>query len=308
MTYSTIDRARGRWREILPRLGIADRFLVNRHGPCPLCGGKDRFRFDDRDGSGSYYCGQCGPGPGMLLLRKLHGWDHRTACTAVDEIIGTGAPLAQVPTQAKDDTVERLAKVERTLASADDAGVVHRYLHGRGLSVVPGVLRGHRALPYVDGDGVYVGRLQAVLAPILAPDGTLVSAQRIYADRSLAERKKVLPPAGTIKGGAIRLFDVSDEIGVGEGVETCIAAHELFGLPTWATISADNLVLFDPPAGVTRVTVFGDNDENFVGQASAYALARRLALKGYDVAVEIPTTPGTDWLDALADRRLRGAA
>jgi putative DNA primase/helicase len=167
---------------------------------------------------------------------------------------------------------------------------------------------GHRALPYVDGDGVYVGRLQAVLAPILAPDGTLVSAQRIYADRSLAERKKVLPPAGTIKGGAIRLFDVSDEIGVGEGVETCIAAHELFGLPTWATISADNLVLFDPPAGVTRVTVFGDNDENFVGQASAYALARRLALKGYDVAVEIPTTPGTDWLDALADRRLRGAA
>ncbi len=55
---STIERARGRWSEILPRLGIDARFLRNRHGPCPLCGGKDRFRFDDRDGSGSYFCNQ----------------------------------------------------------------------------------------------------------------------------------------------------------------------------------------------------------------------------------------------------------
>jgi putative DNA primase/helicase len=47
---NTIERARHRWREILPRLGIETRFLVNKHGPCPLCRGKDRFRFDDRDG------------------------------------------------------------------------------------------------------------------------------------------------------------------------------------------------------------------------------------------------------------------
>ena len=64
---NTIERATGRWREILPQLGIETRFLVNRHGPCPLCGGKDRFRCDDRDGSGSYYCNQCGPGPGIML-------------------------------------------------------------------------------------------------------------------------------------------------------------------------------------------------------------------------------------------------
>jgi putative DNA primase/helicase len=57
---NTVERARGRWREILPIFGIETRYLHNRHGPCPLCGGKDRFRFDDRDGSGSYYCNQCG--------------------------------------------------------------------------------------------------------------------------------------------------------------------------------------------------------------------------------------------------------
>ena len=80
---NTVERARGRWREILPLLGIETRFLQNKHGPCPLCGGKDRFRFDDRDGSGSYYCNQCGPGAGLLLIRKLRGWNHRTACDEV---------------------------------------------------------------------------------------------------------------------------------------------------------------------------------------------------------------------------------
>ena len=67
----TITRARGRWKEILPQFGIDPKFLTNRHGPCPLCRGKDRFRFDDKDGSGSYFCNQCGPGSGVILIRKL---------------------------------------------------------------------------------------------------------------------------------------------------------------------------------------------------------------------------------------------
>jgi hypothetical protein len=49
-----------------------------------------RFRFDDRDGTGSYYCNQCGPGTGLLMIRKLKDWDHKTACDAVDKIIGSG--------------------------------------------------------------------------------------------------------------------------------------------------------------------------------------------------------------------------
>jgi DNA repair protein RadD len=71
-------------RVLRPALGIDVRFLRNKHGPCPICGGKDRFRFDDSDGSGSYYCNQCGPGPGLVLIRNLWGWDHKTACDKVD--------------------------------------------------------------------------------------------------------------------------------------------------------------------------------------------------------------------------------
>jgi putative DNA primase/helicase len=38
---NTVERARGRWREILPLLGVETLFLNNKHGPCPICRGKD---------------------------------------------------------------------------------------------------------------------------------------------------------------------------------------------------------------------------------------------------------------------------
>src|ERR1700723_3302683 len=94
MTGSTIERARHRWRELLPQLGVETRFLTNKHGPCPLCGGRDRYRFDDKDGTGSYFCGQCGAGSGIILVRKLKGWDHKTACDEIDKIVGHAAPAA----------------------------------------------------------------------------------------------------------------------------------------------------------------------------------------------------------------------
>lgn len=88
MREKTIDAAKGRWREILPQLGVARKFLSGRHGPCPICGGKDRFRFDDRTKNGDYYCNQCGSGLGIKLVMKVNDWDFKTAARAVDEVIG----------------------------------------------------------------------------------------------------------------------------------------------------------------------------------------------------------------------------
>src|SRR3954451_23172289 len=113
MTGKTVDRAVHRWREILPQLGIDTRFLKNVHGPCPLCGGKDRYRFDDKEGSGSYYCNQCGAGVGIILIRKFRGWDHATACAEVDKIIGTEA-LVTKPTKPKGE-LNTARAIERIL-------------------------------------------------------------------------------------------------------------------------------------------------------------------------------------------------
>ncbi|WP_244895071.1 primase-helicase zinc-binding domain-containing protein [Neisseria dumasiana] len=63
--------AAGRWPEIHAALGIPREYLNPRkHCPCPYCGGKDRYRYTDYQGTGAFICNQCTPdgGSGFDLL------------------------------------------------------------------------------------------------------------------------------------------------------------------------------------------------------------------------------------------------
>lgn len=54
--------SRGRWHEILAKLGYSVPTNPNGHAPCPICGGEDRFRFDNQNGDGTFICSQGGQG------------------------------------------------------------------------------------------------------------------------------------------------------------------------------------------------------------------------------------------------------
>jgi putative DNA primase/helicase len=293
----TVERAQGRWREILPQLGIGANFLRNKQGPCPICGGRTRFRFDDLNGNGTFYCNNCGAGAGLHLIRKLHGWNYKTACDEVDRIIGAEAPKVKAKPQ-RDDWKSRFRNIQNVIDGATDPNVVSTYLRRRGLSITSPALLGHPACAYY-GDDRLVGHFPAVIAPIVSPTGVLESVHRIY-DAELDPRKKTMKPLSTINGAAVRLFDPEDGLlGVAEGVETALAVNELFRIPVWSVLTSPNgMESFEPPSSIERLIIFGDNDRNFVGPTAAYALAKRLAQK-ITVEVRIPPIPDTDWLDVL---------
>lgn len=97
------EAARGRWPGILAALaGLTDQQLTDRHQPCPLCGGEDRYRFDDKDGSGSWFCNRCGgktqtggAGNGMDLLMRKTGWEFKRAAEEVERHLGIARPARQ---------------------------------------------------------------------------------------------------------------------------------------------------------------------------------------------------------------------
>ena len=82
--------AQGRWHHILAGLGIVVPSHPRKHGPCPTCGGKDRFKFDDRDGFGSWYCNQCQPhaGDGVRLVMNARALRFPDALAAVGGVLG----------------------------------------------------------------------------------------------------------------------------------------------------------------------------------------------------------------------------
>jgi hypothetical protein len=113
---------------------------------------------------------------------------------------------------------------------------------------------------------------------------------------------KKLMAGKPVAGAAVRLFPVAaclciaEEIA--EGIETALAAAQLYGAPVWSCISAAGIQSFEPPEGTRELIIFGDNDTNFVGQTAAYAAANRLKRRAFVVTVKTPSTAG-DWLDQL---------
>ena len=288
--------ARGRWREILLAVGIEGKILNRKQQPCPMCGGKDRFSFTDRSGDGDYMCRGCGSSKGMKLLMRLKGWDFKTAAQEVDKIIGN------LPAATREVWVSRAAsKAElnglwqsgREIAPEDPAGV---YLASRGLMA-------HRALrfvprvPHFPTKTVHPG----LIARFSDATGQPKQIQRLYltqqGQKAALDPNRMFMPGQLPEGGAIRLGEPAEVMGIAEGIETALAASTRFGMVVWAATAANMMEKWEPPSEAKRIIVFGDNDKSHVGQIAAHTLAHRLDRDKIEVEVRIPETAGTDWAD-----------
>ena len=297
--------ALGRWRPILIALGVDEQALDGNHHPCPVCGGKDRFRFDDKEGRGTYFCSGCKPGDGVHLAMGITGLGFREVAQQIERIAGTVQPSTSKPDRTDDEKRVALRRAYKESASIQRRDQAERYLLGRGLALydLPESIRLHPGMQYRDG-GAVLGTYPTMLATVTAPSGKPVSIHRTYlhdAQKAPVIAPKKLMQGLPLAGAAIRLTPVSRTLGIAEGIETALAAAELFEVPVWSCISASGIEGFEPPEGVSHVIVFADNDANYTGQSAAYRAAHRLTLKGYEVEVCVPPRVG-DWLDELSLR------
>lgn len=295
------EQAIGRWQGIYAALGIE--VGDGKHCPCPICGGKNRFRCDDKDGTGSWICNQDGAGDGWSLLMKKLGLTFPDAIEQVGNIIGAITPSAKPKESVM--TPEKMREIFNGSRPVTEGDPVSRYLSSRGLTKISGKLRHHQQC----WEGETKKNQHAMLAIFTGADGQAVTMHRTYLDADgkklqIESPKKILPALKKMTGGAVQLYPPGPTLGVAEGIETAIAASEDTGLPVWAATTAVLLESFEVPPGVEHLVIFADNDKNYTGQKAAYTLANKVSVqKKISVTVYIPDVTGDDWADVYAKRR-----
>lgn len=113
----TVKHACGHWPRILPALGV--KVIKNRHQACPICGGdacSDRFRFDDLEGRGTWYCNRCGSGDGLRLVEKVFGVNPSEAARKVNAVTGNLPPVAPEVIAAAEAATDADRKAAAALA------------------------------------------------------------------------------------------------------------------------------------------------------------------------------------------------
>ncbi len=320
---------RGRWGYF-----FSDRFPDLREamdhgttqGPCPVCGGRTRFKFfRDWQSSGGGMCQKCGTFAGGYFLtewllgsakaasRELHTWLRQDARQSKQSKI-VRKPIVDVP---KDNTKARAYNLKlwtEALPLTEDCPPV-MYLRSRGITLPlnqfpsANVMRWHPNAVHRkedDEEGHIYSRFAALLSKVVKA-GKTVALHRIYVLKDGSGKADVIRPKKLtessqtlISGCAIPLYKPTNgKLGVCEGVETALAVRMLFGMAVWPCISDSFMAAVDwdavltekdavGKALVTELHIFEDKDVSEAGQNAAAKLQKRAKEAGITVVRHVP--------------------
>jgi putative DNA primase/helicase len=307
--------ASGRWGSILnccaPQLNPTIQ-RGSRHGPCDLCGGKDRAScFNDFHETGGIHCNQnnCrGGSDGFAVLMWANRWTFSEALKAVQEHlnVNTDIPCSAPKTKAKDWSGE-LKKLENIWDESEtNSKHLKKYLDFRGLSLeVPPTLRFSSQQYHFS-----TGKNHPAMIALVKKGDAIVGIHKTYLDcegggKAKIEKSKLLKKcAESMSGGAVRLFEPEPHkpLVVCEGIETALAIREYSGWPVWSCTSRTMLEKVELPEQCNEIIIGADHDRSGDGEQSAKVLASRLASEGRSVSISLPPFNEAsygDWLDFL---------
>ncbi|EEH7184119.1 DNA primase [Salmonella enterica subsp. enterica] len=291
----TVKQACGHWPRILPALGV--KVIKNRHQSCPVCGGSDRFRFDDKEGRGTWFCNQCGAGDGLKLVEKVFGVTPSEAAGKVNAVTGNLPPVAPeviAASEAETDADHKAAAalavrlMEKTRPATGNA-----YLTCKGVPDLECL-----TLTVMHKTGGVTFRTGDVVVPLYDDTGVLVNLQLINADGL----KRTLK-GGQVKG-ACHIIEGKKQAGkrlwIAEGYATALTVHHLTGETVMVALSSVNLLSLASLARhkylACQIVLAADRDLNGDGQSKAAAAAD--ACEGI---VALPPVFG-DWNDAFMQK------
>lgn len=288
----TVKQACGHWPRILPALGV--KVIKNRHQACPVCGGSDRFRFDDKEGRGTWFCNQCGAGDGLKLVEKVFGVSASEAAGKVSALTGSLPPVAEdiiAAAEAETDADRKAAAMLAvTLMEKTRTATGNAYLTLKGFPALECL-----TLTTTHKTGGVTFHAGDVAVPLYDDTGSLVNLQLINADGLKR----------TLKGGAVKgtchTLEGKKEAGkrlwIAEGYATALTVHHLTGETVMVALSSVNLLSLASLARqkhpACQIVLAADRDLSGNGQTKAAAAAQ--ACEG---TVALPPVFG-DWNDAF---------
>lgn len=271
----------------------------NKHyrGECPLCGKREQFRLNYRNENLCWIC-KCGSGGLLQLICDVTGRVYSDIAQEVDRLVGRKPDAEDRKPPASEGFLQKFFGLPQVYDSP-----VQAYLNGRGIYNLP--MDSIRFSPG-EFDQEY-GRAYATMYAMAVDDaGKPCYCHKTYLEdgqkANVPKPKKVVTIRQTQGSIAIRMFPMGSTLGISEGIETGLAANQLYDLPVWATLNTAFMKRFKAPKTVEHLIIFADHDRNGAGFAAAFECAHKNLLSNNDVrrvSIRWTAKPG-DFNDALA--------